>query len=394
MKKLCFLSSLVLFSCAEYNMKDLEGLWLEQIPQGGDYVQGMNLKSDGSAESVGMSTLSYHHWTIADGALVLSGESIGNGQTIPFSDTLDIVRANRDTLVVRKGIREMVFVKTNADMADQSEVRKPSRQAYDGFVWKELNGAGLKLWVQTNDEIRLVADPSLPGIVLVRPGMSAPHPLIRVFDLPHNDINDVIAELEHSAGWDPKQTCKFREMESGRKGVRRYVMVPDGSYARKTEQQMKSEPVPVTCNGWGVGNSGQRYFEIDERNPGKALFMEIGQEAPLFDENSVVLTAASSRQNTNLSAPSADILYTLKGSLCIGHEVRSFKPEGSSEEYWIVDQTGKLNERYDKIIGGMKNGKPVNATLKVEYDGKRTDGFAADYPGVYLVREILEIKPE
>ena len=53
-----------------------------------------------------------------------------------------------------------------------------------------------------------------------------------------------------------------------------------------------------------------------------------------------------------------------------------------------------MNERYDKITGGMKNGKPVNATLKVEYDGKRTDGFAADYPGVYLVREILEIKPE
>lgn len=55
---------------------------------------------------------------------------------------------------------------------------------------------------------------------------------------------------------------------------------------------MQSEPVPAPCNGWGVGNSGQRYFEIHNSNPDKAIFIEIGQDAPLFDENSIIFSNA------------------------------------------------------------------------------------------------------
>ena len=46
----------------------------------------------------------------------------------------------------------------------------------------------------------------------------------------------------------------------------------------------------------------------------------------------------------------------------------------------------------DDETGGQKNGKPVKATLKVEYNGKWDDGFAADYDGVYLVREVLRLE--
>ena len=163
-------------------------------------------------------------------------------------------------------------------------------------------------------------------------------------------------------------------------------MVPDGEYATRINEWMQKEPVPVTCNGWGVGNSGNRYFEVHDSRPDKALFVEIGQDAPLFDENSIEFTTESS------SGLSPDILYTLEGVLCMGHEVRSFKPENSEEEFWFVDKTGTLDDLYDKITGGQKNGKPVKATLKVEYNGKWDDGFAADYDGVYLVREVLRLE--
>lgn len=75
----------------------------------------------------------------------------------------------------------------------------------------------------------------------------------------------------------------------------------------------------------------------------------------------------------------------VKGEVVIGHEVRSFVAEGDTVAYWIIDKTGELLSRYDSLTGGMKNGKPVQAVLRIENVGKVDDGFAADYPAVYHV---------
>lgn len=385
MKQFIAILALALCSCSGKENINLSGRWMEVLPQDSPYVQGMDLKENGSAESVGMKTLLYHQWKVTDYKLILTGESIGNGQTIQFTDTMNIIRCHNDTLIVKKRNREIVFVKDPSG-ADNALQGGPSREAYEGFVWKKLSGAGLTLWVQENDEIRLLADSSLPGIVMVRKGAAEPRMLIRIFDLPNKDINDVINTLERTTNWDKKQPGRFEEVKSGREGVKRFVMIPDGQYATEIETQMKSEPVPAPCNGWGVGNSGQRYFEIDENYPNKALFLEIGQEAPLFDENSIVFSDSEKlQQNGELSK---DELYTLKGTVVIGHEVRSFKPDGCDEEYWIVDKTGTLNDLYDRATNGQKNGQPLQAVLKVEYNGKWDDGFAAEYAGVCFVREV------
>lgn len=281
--KLILFLALGLFSCAGTNTGDLTGCWIETSSF---YVQGMNLSADGTAESVGMKTLLYHKWSLSGDQLILSGESVGNGQTIQFADTMRIIRLSNDTLVVDRKGQNVVFVKEENGIAAVNS--QPSRKAYDGFVWKELQGAGLKLFVQENENIRLAADSLLPGIVIVRKGDSYNHKVIQVFDLPNKNINDVIDILSKSDNWDRQQTCKFKEVQSARNGVRRYVMVPDGDYEAQINLQMKSEPVPFTCNGWGVGNSGMRYFEVHDNHPDKAVFVEIGQDAPLFDENSIV----------------------------------------------------------------------------------------------------------
>lgn len=387
MKQILSILVLTLCACSSNNNINLTGRWIEVLTQGVSYVQGMDLKEDGSAESVGMRTLLYHQWSVSDNKLILNGESIGNGQAIQFSDTMKIVRCNIDTLVVERNNRNIVFIKDNG--ASEAVNNEPTRKAYDGFVWKQLSGAGLTLWVQENENIRLIADPSLPGISMVRKGDKTPHRLIQVFNLPNKDINDVIRTLETSSNWDKAQTCKFEEIKSMKKGVRKFIMVPDGDYATIINEKMQSEPVPAPCNGWGVGNSGKRYFEIHDSNPDKAIFIEIGQDAPLFDENSISFSGSTiSQLNGEMSK---DELYTLKGTLTIGHEVRSFKPEGSSEEYWIVDKTDSLNDIYDKATKERKNGKPLQAVLKVEYNGKWNDGFAADYSGVFFVREIINL---
>ena len=385
MKKSVLLLTIGMCACAEQNQIDLAGCWMEILPQNTFYQQGVCLNSDGTAQSIGMATLQYHDWKQSDNQLIINGESIGNGQSIPFSDTLTIVNLVNDTLTVQQnGGRSISFVRVNAPETVADQIA--SRPAYEGFEWTELCGAGLKLNLQKNDHIRLLADPSLPGIVMVRDQDLTPKMLIQIFDLKNQNIDDVILALESTDGWDKKQTCTFKEVASGRPGVRRYVMVPDGQYGVEINKQMQTEPVPATCNGWGVGNSGSRYFEIHENHPDKAVFVEIGQDAPLFDENSIEFTAQ------RVFDPSSDILYTMSGTVRIGHEVRSFQPANSDEEFWLVDKTGTLNAMYDELTGGVKNGKPVEATLRLEYNGKWDDGFAAEYSGVYFVREVISLK--
>lgn len=380
MEKVILLLALVLSPLAGKGGTDLTGCWIEVLPKDMPYVQGMCLNDDGTAESVGMATLKYCRWKADGKCLILYGESIGNGQTISFSDTLRIVDLRNDTLTVERGVGTVSYVRKDI------KSMKERRTACEGFEWRKLTGAGIRLMAQKSEKIRLLADGQLPGIVMVRDGDAKPHRLIQVFSIKGNDINDVIGQLEKTDGWDKAQPGVFKQVESGRKGVRRYVMIPDGEYATETNRQMKSEPVASTCNGWGVGNSGYRYFEMYDSNPGKVVFVETGQDAPLFDESSIELCDEPD------SALSRDVLYTMKGVMCMAHEVRSFIPDGSDDEYWIVDKTGRLEELYDKVTGGQKSGEPVNAILRLEYNGKWDTGFAEDYDGVFFVREIVEMK--
>lgn len=386
MKKLLFLLSIGLCACGSNNEKDLNGRWIEILPEGCGYSQGFELKADKSASSIGMSTLKYNSWKIADEKLLLSGESIGNGQTLQFTDTLEIVSLKNDTLVLKKGDRQFSLKREDKADCTTANALQPSRAPFEGFEWGEIKGAGLHLLAQHNDNIRLIADPSLPGIVMVRNGDTQPKMVIRVFDLPNKDINDVITQLSQDKGWDKSQTCRMEEVESNRQGVHRYKMTPDGKYAEQTNKLMQSEPVPATCNGWGMGNSGTRYFEIHESHPNKAIFLEIGQEAPLFDETNITF-ADTTKENL-----SEDVLYTMSGTVTLGHEVRSFIPDNSDKEYWIVDKTGNMEKAYDNATGGIKNGQPAQATLKLEYNGKWDDGFAAEYDGVMFVREVVDLK--
>lgn len=330
-KKTLLFLPLCFWACSGVENGEFIGQWIEQISGDANYVQGFDLKKGGQARSIGMQTLQYHGWTINDGKLILSGESIGNGQTCPFDEILEIVSLRNDTLLVKRKGHHVIFVRRSNPQAGDEQ---PSRKPYEGFVWRKLSGAGLTLWAQENAYIRLIADSSLPGIVMVREGDSTPHPLIRIFDLPDNDINDIIETLSESENWDKWQTCQFEELKSGRKDIRRFVLRPSGDYAAKVEAEVKTAPVPATCNGWGIGNSGMRYFEIHASHPDKAVFVEIGQDAPLFDENSIMFSNSEMAQLDD--GTSLDELYTLSGRLCIGHEVRTFVPDGRMMSFGLL----------------------------------------------------------
>lgn len=77
------------------------GNWLEETPNR-HFVQGISLKADGTAASIGMATLKYEKWKLNGNKLILSGQSLGNGQTIDFSEKWQIIEINPHIMKIEK----------------------------------------------------------------------------------------------------------------------------------------------------------------------------------------------------------------------------------------------------------------------------------------------------
>ncbi len=191
---------------------------------------------------------------------------------------------------MKRSERLFLFITACALLAAcTSGTYQSDRKPYDGFRWEHISGAGLDLWAQSSDRLRIVTDNTLPGAVLVNGAGLRLDTILRVFQ-PNGALPDsLIALLRRQPGWDESQTAVLKEITSPWKGRRRYVIVPAGAYGDSIDAQMMMTPVPSTCSGWGIGNSGMRYFETFAKSPGRILFVNIGQEQPLFDEASIKL---------------------------------------------------------------------------------------------------------
>ena len=97
------LTAIAILASACQNKASLTGQWIEPIPGNPDAIQGIDLKENGEASSINMATLQYEQWSREGDRLILSGESIGNHQTIAFADTFEIGKLTADSLVLKKG---------------------------------------------------------------------------------------------------------------------------------------------------------------------------------------------------------------------------------------------------------------------------------------------------
>lgn len=178
----------------------------------------------------------------------------------------------------------------NETSNEQAELQL--REPYEGFVWEKVSGAGIEFWAQRSDSMQVGISETLPGAFIEKIENGQPVAIedaIQIFELKNQKIEDVLEFLKGYEAWDENATCEFQKVESGREGVDRYVLKPTGKALEEFEKQSKDEPVLSTCAGFGVGNSGTRYFEIHKSNPNRAIFVEFGQEKPLFDENTIVV---------------------------------------------------------------------------------------------------------
>lgn len=91
-----------LLACA-CTQTDIVGEWTQPVPGMEDMTQGFVLQQGGKASSVNMATLQYERWEKQGDILILSGKSIGNGQTIDFSDTMRIDLLTDTELTLTRG---------------------------------------------------------------------------------------------------------------------------------------------------------------------------------------------------------------------------------------------------------------------------------------------------
>ena len=96
----CLLAIASLSACSG---SEIEGEWVEPIPGIENQVQGVHLQKGGKASSINMATLQYEKWEKNGDKLILSGKSLGNGQTIPFSDTLTVEKLTDSELSLKSG---------------------------------------------------------------------------------------------------------------------------------------------------------------------------------------------------------------------------------------------------------------------------------------------------
>lgn len=104
--KLIFGAVMFLVCCAE---PKIEGRWVQPIPGMEGQSQGIGLEKDGKAESINMYTLVYESWQKSGNKLILKGKSLGNGQTIDFSEDYEIVKLTKDALVLKSGDMLQVY---------------------------------------------------------------------------------------------------------------------------------------------------------------------------------------------------------------------------------------------------------------------------------------------
>ncbi len=109
MKKILTMFFWVLLAACSENV-DIEGSWIEPVPNMPELKQGFSLEHGGVAESINMATLQYYAWEIKDNILVLSGKSIGNHQTIEFTEEYEIASVDDNKIVLKNGdyVREFI----------------------------------------------------------------------------------------------------------------------------------------------------------------------------------------------------------------------------------------------------------------------------------------------
>lgn len=167
---------------------------------------------------------------------------------------------------------------------------KPSRPADKDCKWEKFSNAavGLEAWVERCDYGFRKIDFLAQGrsLAMRYSDGGKPENVVDVFDrLPNESGVAAVTRIfaAHTAkALAAKCVARPYADPNGRKDVKRYTFV------LKNPKKIKETPdgdIPEPpCGDWGDSPDGIQYFEV---HPTKILFVRVGQDIPLFDEQTL-----------------------------------------------------------------------------------------------------------
>jgi hypothetical protein len=182
-----------------------------------------------------------------------------------------------------------------------AQTDRPSRAPVKGCQWEKMSDSkvGLALWAQRCDFGFRKITPLFQGAsfaIQYSDSTSGPDNLIDVIDqLPDEAPQATLKRFfyEHTAA-DVRSRCilaEFRWHAATPAGKQRFTFVPNADYEKELVAKADPNEVPEpACGEWGEQPDGIQYFEVTTKtSTGKLLFVRIGQDEPLFDEQTLQL---------------------------------------------------------------------------------------------------------
>lgn len=180
----------------------------------------------------------------------------------------------------------------------------PSRPAIKGCTWERASDklAGLAAWVQRCDfgkrKIHLFFRQN--ALLQQYSDGGTPDAVVEVFDLqPSESVQNGIQRiyLAHTRP-DTSAKCVIAPYKTGKAppDAQRYTFVPNVLYERALKAKANPNEVPEPpCGAMGTAPDGIQYFQAwPAGTVRKVLFVRVGQDEPLFDEQTLQLISPSS----------------------------------------------------------------------------------------------------
>lgn len=197
--------------------------------------------------------------------------------------------------MIRTGLMAL-FVALGAPVAGLADSALPPapgwRTEAEGCSWSWREGGEIALWAETCDidgRIWQVLWDDARAAFVTRRDDADMGIAVQVFSLPGGEITALSDTLVAAGNLEPEAACTWRAvaLRPAPRSRAFHVLTPDDPAALAAADSGEI-PEPV-CGPYGASTHGVRYFMTDLRWAGRAIFVEEGQERPLFDPSSITL---------------------------------------------------------------------------------------------------------
>lgn len=188
-----------------------------------------------------------------------------------------------------------LFASIALSAAAHADEPAPSRSPIDKCAWEKMadKTIGLAAWAQRCDfGFRQIHFEFVGNALAIKySDGGAADPLVEVFDITSGEAAQaaVLRLLLEKTDKAVSARCVLAPYTEGTvpAGVKRYTFSPDAAYAEELKALANDEVPDPPCGDWGEMPDGIQYFEVPAGEGRKVLFVRVGQDEPLFDEQTL-----------------------------------------------------------------------------------------------------------